>query len=191
MKSKSDIQKRYSDETLISRYKLDGKTDWVGLLFERYTHLVFGVCMNYLKIEEESRDAVMDIFERLLKDLKNYDIQNFKSWLYTYTKNHCLMKIRKRDINTVSSEAVLNFFWEDLTSELDAKEKLEKNIHLLLNEVENLPEEQQICLKLFYLEQKSYKQIIEETGFSDKNVKSYIQNGKRRLKINLINKFDV
>jgi len=191
LRAKKEIQQKYSDETLISRYKLDNNAEWIGVLFERYTHLVFGVCMKYLRNEDESKDGVMDIFERLLSDLKEHEISNFKSWLFTYTRNHCLMKIRKKSLDTVPAENYLNILNDDIFKEVKEKEKTENNIEKLENAINKLPDEQQMCIKLFYLEDKSYKEICDITGFNDKNVKSYIQNGKRRLKITLNDQLDV
>lgn len=190
MRVRKDIKQHYSDETLIARYKLDQNTEWIGILFERYTHLVFGVSMKYLKNEEEAKDAVMDIFEKLIDDLKIHEIKNFKSWLFSYTKNHCLMGIRKKKLDTVPAENYMNLVHDDLFSELVEKEKIEKKIEILKRFIDILPKEQKICIELFYLEDKSYKEVIELTGFDEKKVKSYIQNGKRRLKLNLDNKLN-
>jgi RNA polymerase sigma-70 factor (ECF subfamily) len=49
--------------------------------------------------------------------------------------------------------------------------------------IETLGDEQKQCVKLFYLQEKCYKEITESTGFDMNKVKSYIQNGKRNLKI--------
>ena len=56
--------------------------------------------------------------------------------------------------------------------------------------LEELNPEQKQCLILFYLEKKSYQEISENTGFSLMQVKSYIQNGKRNLKILLDKKMN-
>ena len=51
--------------------------------------------------------------------------------------------------------------------------------------MELLNPEQKQTVELFYLQEKSYKEIVDQTGFSMNDVKSYIQNGKRNLKIML------
>ena len=76
-------------------YRNSGNAAYIGELFQRYTHLVFGVCMKYFKNVDESKDGVMDVFEKILTELKRHEVENFKPWLYFVAKNHCLMKLRK------------------------------------------------------------------------------------------------
>jgi len=159
----------------------------VGILFKRYKHLVYGVCMKYLKDEDESKDAVMQIFEKLISDLKKHNIEYFKAWLHTVSKNHCLMLIRKNkskyresiDGTEVSLEVV------EMNSLLHPENSLEKESSLqhLESAIRELNEEQRKCVELFYLEEKSYQQVSELTGYNMLQVKSFIQNGKRNLKI--------
>jgi RNA polymerase sigma-70 factor (ECF subfamily) len=61
----------------------------------------------------------------------------------------------------------------------------EQQLLLLEEALKQLGAEQRHCIELFYLGQKSYQQIMTETGLSFKQVKSFIQNGKRNLKIAL------
>src|SRR5688572_15955898 len=64
------------------------------MLLQRYTLLLLGVCMKYLKDEEEAKDAVQQIFLKVITELPKYMVDYFKSWLYMVARNHCLMKIR-------------------------------------------------------------------------------------------------
>ena len=59
-------------------------------------HLVYGVCLKYLKNRDESKDAVMQIFEKLIIEIPKQKIENFRSWLYVVTKNYCLMQLRSQ-----------------------------------------------------------------------------------------------
>lgn len=179
--------KSFSDEELLIAYKKSNDNKLFGELFERYTHLVFGVCMKYLKNEDNSKDAVMQIFEKLIEDLKTQDILNFKSWIYSVAKNHCLMKLRKE--KTVEKEK--NLFFNNLRVEVMEsadvmhqyeKEGLNEKIPELNKAIKFLNEEQRNCIELLYLQNKSYKEVSQITGYSMKKVKSYIQNGKRNLK---------
>ncbi len=174
------------DLELIRLYKQSGDMAVVGELYERYLHLVFGVCMKYLRDEEESKDATMHIFEKLVYELKSHEVNNFKSWLHTLARNHCLMKLRSRthrdnrDVLRLSAmDEEMEFDIGDHTSEED----LEEHLHQIEKGINELPEEQRRCIELFYLEEKSYKEITEITGYDLKQVKSFLQNGKRNLKI--------
>ncbi len=145
-------------------------------------HLVFGVCINYLKNEEQSKDAVMQIFEELIVKLKVHEVQNFKSWLHVLTRNHCLMAIRKQSKNeTVSLEET--FVENTNFVHLDMDDTKEHKLSVMEKCMENLPQEQRITVDLFYLQEKCYKEVADMTGYDMLKVKSYIQNGKRNLKI--------
>ncbi|MEZ4776860.1 MAG: sigma-70 family RNA polymerase sigma factor [Bacteroidia bacterium] len=182
--------KSLSDEELVLEYKESGDTAFVGELFERYTHLVYLVCMKYLKDPMESEDMAMRIFEKLLIDLKKYEVRKFKFWLHTVTKNQCLIWLDKSKRAREKADEYLETepgFVEskEILSLLDDGDSTEHQLNRLELAMERLNEEQRICVELFYLQQKSYQEVADETGFSMKQVKSYIQNGKRNLKINL------
>ena len=185
--------KQFTDEELVERYVNSRKNDYITELFNRYTVMVYGVCMKYLKDEDESKDATMQIFEKLITDLPKHSIRTFRPWLHMVTRNHCLMKLRKDSIiiNVSTDDYVLESddFVENGTHThriTEAHEKEEKYVKLE-QAVEGLTDEQRKCIELFYYQKKCYDEIAEITGFSYKQVKSYIQNGKRNLRISLNN----
>jgi RNA polymerase sigma factor (sigma-70 family) len=182
-----------SDLQLIALYKERNDVSVVGTLFSKYKHLVYGVCLKYLKDEDESKDALMQIFEKLLTDLKKHNIEYFKAWLHTVSKNHCLMLLRTRksrgyeqtDSFENSAEVVeMNTLWHP-----DNAQEKEASLQQLEQAIQQLNDEQKKCIELFYLEEKSYQQVSEITGYSMLQVKSFIQNGKRNLKILLEKKY--
>ena len=176
-----------SDEDLVEYYRNSHDTVYVGELYTRYTHLVYGVCMKYLQNDNDAKDATMQIFEKLLKELKKHHITAFKSWLYMVVKNYCMMEFRKAASQKTNTQKIVKEQQQNVETDVDAHldEKAEKE--LMLNGLEKglsaLKPEQQQCVKLFYLEELSYKDIAEKTGFSLNDVKSHIQNGKRNLKL--------
>ena len=200
-----------SDQELIDLYREKSEKQIVGILFKRYTHLVFGSCMKYLKNADESEDAVMDIFEKLLDDLKVHQIDNFKSWLYSVARNHCLMKLRKEkssegrvielsarggsasggkinDVEAVESNDLLHLNEEDPIGPDSYRDgSKEQSLQGLENAIAGLNDEQRRCIELFYLEQKCYNEVAEITTYSLNEVKSYIQNGKRNIKMLMLN----
>ena len=178
---KSHYQQQ-TDEELILLYRKTEEVAIVGELYNRYTALVYGVCMKYLKDREESRDAVMQIFEKLMASLKTHEVHVFKSWLYVTARNHCLMALRAR--KGKNFEELSPFLMENgLNGHPESGPEIESNLHKLEKCIQQLGNEQKQCVQLFYLEQKCYKEITEFTGFDLNKVKSYIQNGKRNLKI--------
>lgn len=177
---------KHSDNELIKLYAETGDNQFVGLLYERYGHLVLGLCIKYLKNRDEASDAVIQIFTNLIKDLKKYTITYFKSWLYTYSKNFCLMELRKRQ-STLKRELE----WKENThlimdfSDPAHLQEKEKQIILMEEAIDLLNPEQKTCIDLFYLKNKSYNEICELTGYTSNDVKSFIQNGKRNLKLKM------
>lgn len=173
--------KNSSDEALVDMYRTSKSTDAFGLLYERYSHLVYGVCMKYLKDVDNSKDATMQIFEKLITDLPRHEVQVFKAWLYRVAQNHCLMILRSNNHLTKS----VDVFSENSVEFVDELHlKVEKEIQLTKMEdsLKDLNEDQRRCVEMFYLEKKTYIEIMQETGFNFMQVKSFIQNGKRNLK---------
>lgn len=174
------------DNELIRRYCEEGNSTYLGLLFKRYSHLVLGLCIKYLKNEDEAQDLVMNIFEKLTVDLKKHKIEFFKSWLYTYSKNMCLMELRKKqsqlkkDIELQDNKVLFMDSGSDL--HLNSNDEKENTISQLETALAGLSKEQKQCIILFYYKNKSYNEIVDITGFNSNEVKSYIQNGKRNLK---------
>ena len=178
---KADRYEHISDSQLLDLYQSDHNKEWMGILLERYTLLLLGVCMKYLKDENEARDCVQQVFLKVLQEAGKYRIDYFKSWLYMVAKNYCLMRLRDKGLKGVKELSEKHGAIEE-----NNKQELlqnEKAYDLLEEALKELGEEQRQCVILFYLKKNSYTQISEKTGYSMMQVKSYIQNGKRNLKI--------
>ncbi len=166
---------KLSDVEVLENYKTSGKPEWLDELFRRYSGLSYGVCLKYLKNTDDARDAVMQVFAKLQSELLKNDPRNFKSWLYVVLKNHCLMQLR----------ASSKVYAEDLEGlkmheEEDSQEFMLQTMEAAL---ESLNEDQKICIKLFYLDGLSYKELEEKTGYTLMEVKSFLQNGRRNLRL--------
>ena len=180
------ITERYehiTDQEVLERFYEDKNNEWLGILLQRYTLLLLGVCLKYLKNEEEAKDSVQQIFLKALTELQKYKVEYFKSWIYMVTRNHCLMILRERQgkMQAVITEKILMATAEEQVK----KNHLEKDqlLDKMALALQELNKEQKQCVTLFYLEKKSYHEIVDITGFSLMQVKSHIQNGKRNLKI--------
>ncbi|MDR1504536.1 MAG: sigma-70 family RNA polymerase sigma factor [Prevotella sp.] len=171
-----------SDEILLSKFKETRKAEYFQQLYERYIPLIYGLCLKYLQSPEQSQDAVIDIYENLSQKIHDYEIKVFKNWLYSVVKNHCfhILKENKKEI-IVNFDSQLMESDSSFTLFDDSRDEEKESA---LNEcLEKLPEPQRIAVEKFFYEDKSYADIVDETGFHLKSVKSYIQNGKRNLKI--------
>lgn len=172
-----------TDQELIIAFKANADKIALSELYQRYMDLVFGVCLKYLKEPELCKDAVMDIYEQLNHKLLRHEVENFKSWLHVLARNHCLMQLRSPK-NVKTTEFDGNFMQsaenEHLRNEAFQKEQ---QLSELEDCIQQLPNDQKSSIELFFLQEKCYNEIAEITGHDWNKVRSYIQNGKRNLKI--------
>lgn len=171
----------YSDEELISIYKKEVDSLCIGILYERYSHLVMGVALKYLKNNVEAEEITSKIFEVLPIKIKKHPIEYFKPWLYRVTMNEAFQFLRKTG-KEISTDSFPTLAFENEEEDIQLKDK---KIELVESALETLKPEQKKCIQLFYLEEKSYQEISIELNLPLMKVKSYIQNGKRNLKIQL------
>lgn len=172
-----------SDQELLEHFYSDHNNEWLGILLQRYTLLLLGVCMKYLKNEEEAKDSVQQIFLKTISELHKYKVEYFKSWLYMVAKNHCLMKLREKHGKT--GIEINDRLMSTPEKEMDRESLLQNDhtIELMEAALNELTPEQRQCVTLFYLQKRSYQEISDTTGYTMLQVKSFIQNGKRNLKI--------
>lgn len=174
---------KLSDEELLKQFRSSGDKEVISEFFNRYVHLIYTICFPYFKDDDRTRDMVMEIFEALDKKIIKYEIHNFKSWLYRVSRNACLMSLRK-DKKEIS--------WEQIEKHRSIIVENEPHLHLDNGESEKLQilrtfltqlkKDQRVCIELMYFKDMSYVDISSATGYSLKQVKSYIQNGKRNLR---------
>jgi len=176
------------DRELLAEFKSGGDLEVLGELYTRYLHLIYGVCLKYLKDREEAKDGVMQIFEKLIIEIPKHNIENFRSWLHVVTKNYCLMHLRSDKSEKEKFNEWLNdpeLFMETVTylHPLDEEEDSKLMDTALEDCIERLKDEQKKCVRQFYYENRCYNEIAVNLGLEEKKVKSHLQNGKRNLKI--------
>jgi RNA polymerase sigma-70 factor (ECF subfamily) len=172
-----------TDKELVDAFKQTGNLDHLSILYQRYMDQVFGVCLKYFKDPEKSKDAVMDIYIELTSKLQKHEVLHFKAWLHVLARNYCLMQFRSpRNLKTTEFNPAFMQSNENMHPEAESFEK-EANIKKMEDCIQVLPEEQKQSVALFYLEEKCYNEIAAITGYDWNKVRSYIQNGRRNLKI--------
>lgn len=183
MRKEFDKIKELPDNVIIEQISKQNKAQYVAILYDKYLHLITSLSYKYLNNPIETEDAVMEIYEILYNDILKHPINNFPAWLFSVVKNHCLKRNKsKYDYdNTIDDKIDVN------NSDMEEGNKNNYNINKAVNEL--IPVQKQ-CIKLFYYEGKSYEDIANETGFTIKKVKSYLQNGKRNLK-NILSKMNM
>lgn len=172
------------EAALLSAYFKGGDITLLGKLYEPYMYMVLGVCLKYLKDAQQAQDAVMQIFEELVGKLRQHQVENFRSWLYTYSRNFCLMELRKKNklVKVELSDAVLmeNTALVHLFKKEDDQEAQLQSMEAC---IQALKDNQKRCVELFFFKNKCYKEIADDTGYTLNQVKSHIQNGKRNIRI--------
>ena len=171
----------FSDPELVALYKQDADIRVLAELYQRYMDLLFAVCLKYLKDPETAKDAVMGIFEELISKLLKYEVTQFKGWLYMVAKNYCLMQLRTKKHMPFVQDSVLMQLAEN--PHLNGVFEKEENLNQLAKCMETLSPDQKKSVQLFYLEEKSYKEIAGITNTEWDTVRSLIQNARRNLKI--------
>ncbi|RYZ28434.1 MAG: sigma-70 family RNA polymerase sigma factor [Chitinophagaceae bacterium] len=171
-----------TDTDLVAQYKQSNDLAVLGDLYNRYMEMVYGVCLKYLKEPENAQDSVMMIFEELITKLQKHEVDNFRSWLYTVAKNHCLMRLRS-DKKTGTVKIAEEFMQSEENLHLQDVLDREENFKQLEYCMGQLATDQRKVIELFYLQSKCYNEIAAETGLEWNNVRSFIQNGRRNLKI--------
>lgn len=179
-----------TDPELIALFKQSGDLAVLGALYQRYMDLVYGVCLKYFKEPETAKDQVMQIYEELILKLRKHEVENFRGWLHQVAKNHCLMQLRTpRNLRTVELKA--DFVQTDENVHLNGVLDREENFKKLEYCLGTLSSEQQTSIRLFYLDGKCYNEIVEITGMEWNQVRSFIQNGRRNLKICMENRISL
>ena len=173
---------QWTDTELVQRYKQSADLQVLGLLYQRYMNLVYGVCLKYFRDPEESKDAVMNIFEELVHKLTVHNVENFKSWLHVLAKNHCLMQLRKKN-RVKTADVDISLMQSDEELHHNGVLAREESLSMMEDCMETLPEDQKRSVELFYLQNKCYHEIAELTGLEWNKVRSQIQNGKRNLRL--------
>ena len=189
---RTNTKSHFTEEELIRQYQATLDPVYIAELYQRYTHLVFGVCLKYLKDEEDSKDAVMQIFEKLLQALKTQEVNKFQPWLHVLIRNYCLTELRNRKMRGAKSwlHEIPDLVQSSEQGYSEETQLIDQQLSYLEKGLDNIPTEQKICLELFYFQKKSYQEIAQQTGYDLSKVKSFIQNGKRNLKIYLQKQHD-
>ncbi len=178
-----NISTNQTDKELLAAFKQSGDMNQLSALYQRYMDLVFGVCLKYFKEAERSKDAVMEIYIELCKKLPMHEVENFRGWLHVLARNYCLMQLRTpRNLKTTEFNPAFMHSGLELHPENEQLVK-EENLSKLENCLKTLPDDQKKSVELFYLQNKCYNEIAAITGHEWNKVRSFIQNGRRNLKL--------
>ena len=165
------------DEALVERFRATHDDDCFTEVFRRYRKPVFAACWRMLRNTAAAEDMTQETFRTAFTKIDSYREGSFSSWLRKVAQNLCLnhleatrreVQMEAEDFPVVSSEGPARLL--ELTERIQAA-------------FQELSRPQRICLKLFGIDGYRYKEIVKITGFSDKEVKTHLQNGMRRFRL--------
>ncbi len=171
-------QNETSDADIITAYKAG--TGDLSELYNRYANLVLGSCFKYFKNKPDAEDAVSGIFSLVSKKLKTHEVESFKSWLYTVTRNYCIEVLRKNNRQRYKISAAESMYNDTIFHPDEVEDEV--LIAKLCKCIDALPEKQRMVIALFYFKKINYKDISDKMGISWDKVRSFMQNGRRNLK---------
>lgn len=179
---RSRPNKKWTDEELLDAFKRTRDNSHLGILYDRYIEMIYGVGLKYLKNETEAEDATMSIYTELEEKILSHDISNFRGWLYVLARNYCLMLLRKKKKEIIGEwkEEVMHL-GEEMHPINEATRK-DHQTQALQDCLDGLKEKQKTCIELFYYQDYSYKEIATMKNESVGSIRSAIQNGRRMLK---------
>ncbi|MCB0637390.1 MAG: RNA polymerase sigma factor, partial [Lewinella sp.] len=178
-----------SDEELLAAARGRRRERFCDEIFRRYHVEVYGLCLYLLREASLSQDLTLQIFAKAFTELSGAEVSQLRPWLLALTRNTCLNHLKQAKKRQQARQD-----WQARTGEqnmLYAENRALETFSLLQEPGDDdrlhallatLPAEQRRCLELFYWEGLSYREIAARTGFAEKQVKSYLQNGKRQLR---------
>lgn len=170
------------DEFWIRAYFQSGDSEYWGRIFEKYKKRIFLRCLTLLQDNEDASDLTSETFIKAHENIQKYDMKRpFFPWLQQIATNLCIDLLRRKTIIqfTQTDEKIEFHSAEDVTKKVENRELGDT----ILKALKSLKNHQKRCFCLFYIHRKSYKEIAELTGYSYNDVRSYIQNGKRKFKL--------
>lgn len=166
-----------TDEELVALLRR-GHQAALGVLWDRYAHLLFGVGMKYLKDVERSKDTVAELFLALPATVGKHEVKSFRPWVHTVMRNRCLMLLRGTRHDARESEV------PDIgQEEADDAMLREATLRQLEDAITELNDAQRRCIELFHLQRRNYQQVAEDLQLTTEQVRSHLQNGRRNLRI--------
>ncbi len=163
-------------ERVENNFSLNREEELVQL-YERHVNMVYRLCYLYLKNSVDAEDAVQSIFLKLLKSKIIFnDHEHEKAWLIVAAKNYC--------------KDIFKSWWRkhrvDL-NDLAENSKVVQDVEVgdVIAKLLALPQKYKIVLYLFYFEEYAAKEIAELLNSNESTVRTQLQRGRERLKMDL------
>ena len=176
-----------SDEELIKAILQEGKTEFFGILYDRYSNKVYRKCLSFFKDEMIAQDMVQDIFLKVFFQLAKFKGRSrFSTWLYAITYNYCVEYYRR---NSKYSTVEVEDHHVGASDDTEEDEILEYRVGHLKRALEMVAIEDKMILLMKYQDDTSIKEIMEHLKISESAVKMRLARARTRVR-NLIQEME-
>lgn len=168
-----------TDTEIIRLYLLNQDQQYFGMLYRKYAPKVFGKCLSLLRDEEAARDAMQDIFMKIMLNLSGFgERAQFSTWVYSITYNFCIDVIRKRKGKNLFTEDIEKA--PDIAEEVSDEWLLDLEVRYLKRIMEALPIGDKAVLMMKYHDGMSIREISEAINKSESATKMQISRAKEK-----------
>lgn len=136
------------------------------MLYERYSRIMYGICLRYSPDAETAQDLLHDGFIKIFASIKTYEGKgSFEGWVKRVFINLALENIRKNKTRLIHTEDIENIS-DDIVDESDADINIisEKE---LLSMIQELPAGYRSVFNLYAIEEYSHKEISQMLGIAE------------------------
>ncbi|MBR1673498.1 MAG: sigma-70 family RNA polymerase sigma factor [Eubacterium sp.] len=173
---------------------ISGNQEGFSYLYEKTFKNKYYVALKYMKNEDAASDVVQDSYMRAFQNLSMLqDPERFPGWMGMIVANTAKNYLKKKnpvlfsEMDQVNDEGDVAEYQDTLVEEradFNPEEYYsKKEISDIVNEmIDSLPEEQRICMIMFYLEGQSIEEIAGALECSKGTVGSRLNYGRQKIK---------
>ncbi len=173
--------------TLLQKYKESKEVIYIGEIYSRYIHLVYGVCLAEINSRQKAQIAVMNIYDKLIAKESLPEEKDFKLWLYVVTLNYCRALKGELTEKDKQFEIIDDLMWKaeveyhyNLTTFNTESYTFALNKILKSNENE-LTNTQKSYLHYFYKQKKSYSEIATIENTTTEKVMQLLKTTRKQI----------
>jgi RNA polymerase sigma factor (sigma-70 family) len=170
-----------SDSEIVREYLRTQNSSYFSMLYRKYSGKVYGKCISILKHEDEARDAVQDIFVKIMLNLGNFgEKSQFSTWIYSITYNFCIDVIRKKKKDKTLFSEDIERAPDVAADEVPDQYLLEMDMKYLKQVLEELPTGDKMILLMKYQDDMSIKEIADILDKTESAIKMKIKRAKHK-----------
>jgi len=190
------LKKEPTDGELV-RLAKTGDADAFNKLVVRHEANIYGLCLKMLRNPEDAEDCLQEVFIKAYESLTGFrEEARFSTWLYRIATNACLMRIRKKKLETVSldrpleiGDAEIPHEIADWTTNPSAQVLSEELNSVLTRHINDLPPDNRIVFLLRDIHGLSTDDTADVLGLSVAAVKSRLHRARLYLRERLTGYF--